>query len=1182
MGVHICTIAARNYLPFVRTLAESFREVHPDGTISALIFDDIDGEVGDDEAFEVLHLEDLGPDVVEFHRMAMVYDITEFATSLKPWLLEMLLGRGSPSVLYLDPDIRVYGSLQKLADLAVEHGIVLTPHLDTPMPLDGLKTDDRTILASGIYNLGFVGVGQSAQAFLDFWQERLRRECVIDPPNMRFVDQRWVDFVPGIFDHVIVRDPEYNVAYWNLHGRALRWTGRTYEVNGRPLAFFHFSGYSTRARHLLSKHQGDRPRILLSEHPDLVRLCDEYADLLVANGADSDGSLPYGFARMADGTPVDAIIRHLYRDWIERAEAPTGPRAALPPDPFDPAEVDAFLEFLNRVPAEDAGAGTLTAYLATVSSLRPDLHARFSDPQGVDHDRFMTWARTEVLEGRIPPALARDPEPPATPERSGTAGVRTTSSLGGTWAPADRLRPGIVVAGYLNAELGIGAGARLTVQAVEASGLPFTTATYRATQSRQDHPFASTGQGSRDFDTNIVIVNADMFEHFAAEAGSGFFDGRYTVAQWAWELEEFPPSYVPALRLVNEVWAVSEFARAAIAATTDKPVFAFPHPIVEPISRPNVDRASLGLPDGFLFLFCFDLFSVLERKNPLGLIDAFCRAFAPGEGPTLVLKAINGNRCLSDLERLRWAVRNRPDIVLIDRYLDHDENASLMSLADCYVSLHRSEGFGLTMAEAMALGKPVIATGYSGNLDFMDESTAYLVPYTMTTVPNGCDPYPVGAKWAEPDLDEAARLMRFVAEHPDAAEATGHRARRSVLEHHGVERQAAFVRRRFAEIQGYRARQIGGTGSTWRTPAGLRRRLGAARTALATARGTRPGAGASGGTAPPGVSEHEKQLAHPHLETTAEAGRNEAPGHTGIDDLRRRIDHLQQMEVEREAAIHRALTDEKRVRHQLRQAVLGLQRRLDGSGEIPVSFELVQASVAALRSVPDMGDPPPFSILDDAGRETIGYRNLEGEDAGYAGFEDIFRGPEALIRQRLRVYLPLLSDRSSVVDVGSGRGEMLDLLAEAGRPVEGIDLDASMVERASAKGHTVVHGDAVEVLQGRPSRSIGAVVCFQVVEHLSYDSLLSLLAEVRRVLEPGGIFIVETVNPHALQAFKAFWTDLTHRNPIFPEVLVAHCRQAGFDQARVLFPGGTGILAEDRWTCGDYAVIASVATGPEP
>jgi glycosyltransferase involved in cell wall biosynthesis len=806
VGLHICTIAARNYLPFVRTLAASFREVHPDGRVSALIFDDHEGIVGPEEPFEVLRLVDLGEDLTELHRMAMIYDVTELATALKPWLLETLLGQGSEAVLYLDPDIQVFSSLQPLADAAVAHGIALTPHADTPFPLDDRKTEDRAILAAGIYNLGFIGVAPTAQPFLDYWKERLRRECKVDPQNMRFVDQRWVDFVPGLFDHVVVRDPQYNVAYWNLHGRTLAWTGASYEVSGHPLAFYHFSGYSPFARHLLSKHQGDRPRILLSEHPDLARLCDEYAERLLQHGAADAGETEYGFDRMADGTPIDDSMRQLYRRWLEEAEDPRSERSErseLPPDPFVPAGAAEVVTLLNEPPDVPGDPGNLSSYLSTLYANRSDLQATFPDPQWADHDRFMAWVASESLDGRIPVQLASAPVPRTTPVAAD--GPPVAGSVAGEWAPSDRLRPGIVVAGYLNAELGIGEGARLTVDAVAASGLPFTTVGYRATTSRQLHPFAVTGSSARDLDTNLVVVNADQFARFASDAGPRFFAGRYTIAQWAWELEEFPQELWPVFDLVSEVWAVSEFARSALAAVTDKPVLAFPHPIVPPVVDERIDRAALGLPEGFIFLFCFDLLSVFERKNPLGLIEAFCRAFEPSEGPTLVLKAINGAKRVNELEHLRWAIRGRKDIVLLDHYLRHDEQAAMMALCDCYVSLHRSEGFGLTMAEAMALGKPVIATAYSGNLDFMDASTAFLVGATMVTVPKGCDPYPAGAKWAEPDLDEAARLMSAVFERPDDAAAVGQRARQSVLVNHSVERRAELVRRRFDEIQRKRA-----------------------------------------------------------------------------------------------------------------------------------------------------------------------------------------------------------------------------------------------------------------------------------------------------------------------------------------------------------------------------------------
>ena len=1175
MEVHICTIAARNYLPFVRTLATSFKEVHPDGRVSALIFDDVDCVVGSDEPFEVLRLTDLTERVDELHRMAMIYDVTEFATALKPWLLETLLGRGSDAVLYLDPDIQVFSSLQPLAEAAATHGIALTPHVDTPFPLDDRKTEDRAILAAGIYNLGFIGVAGTAQPFLRYWQERLRRECRLDPQGMRFVDQRWIDFVPGLFDHVIVRDPQYNVAYWNLHGRTLAWTGAGYEVNGRPLAFYHFSGYSPFSPHLLSKHQGDRPRILLSEHPDLSRLCEQYAERLLRNGATADGGPGYGYDRMADGTPIDPIMRKLYRDWLEKAESSEAAAGTLPPDPFDRAGAASVIARFNEPPDAVGDPGRLSCYLAALHGSRPDLRAAFPDPQWADHDRFMDWVVDESLNGHIPSLLACEPTP--RDGASSTGALPVAGSVAGQWAPGDRLRPGIVVAGYLNAELGIGEGARLTVDAVAASGVPFTTVGYRATNSRQLHPFAVTGAEARDFDTNVVVVNADQFAHFASEAGPTFFAGRYTIAQWAWELEEFPQQYWPVLNLVSEVWAVSEFARSAIAAVTDKPVLAFPHPIVPPVVDDSIDRGALGLPEGFVFLFCFDLFSVLERKNPLGLIEAFCRAFEPGEGPTLVLKAINGETCVNELEHLRWATRGRKDIVLLDQYLDHDEQAALMALCDCYVSLHRSEGFGLTMAEAMALGKPVIATAYSGNLDFMDASTAYLVPATMTSVPKGCDPYPAGARWADPDLDEAARLMRAVVEHPDAAAAVGQRARRSVLANHSIERRAAFVRQRFGEIQHMRAALLEADRTD--APSASSSRVWS-RQLLARARRTVERVAGPGGHLD--LLSTDDAVASPHEQGDRSGGAVDPELREDVNRLQRHVELVRGSVLEREVALGKHLAQLSVRQDELGRAVARLDARLAGRSGLAVSFDLVQASVAALRAVPDTGHPPAFQVVDELGREAIGFDcNAEATDS-YAGFEDVFRGPEDLIRDRLRAYLPVLAGHSPVVDVGCGRGEMLDLLAEEGTPGVGIDLDESMVERSRAKGHEVVHGDALVVLRERPAGSVGAVVSFQVVEHLSSDQITALLVEVRRVLVPGGLLIAETVNPHALQAFKAFWTDPTHRTPLFPEVLTSLCREAGFASARVEFPGGSGVLGKDRFTCGDYAVIARNPPASEP
>jgi glycosyltransferase involved in cell wall biosynthesis/SAM-dependent methyltransferase len=1183
--VHICTIIARNYLPAARVLATSFREHHPQGRVSVLVLDDLYGEVDPRvEPFEVLRLEDLGQDVAEFHLMAGIYGVMELATAVKPWLIETLMRSGSSEVCYLDPDIEVFAPLDDLQSAAREHGIVLTPHATAPLPRDGLKTDETSILAAGIYNLGFIVVGQGGRAFLEFWKERLRRECVIDPEHMRFVDQRWVDFVPGMYDHVILRDPTINVAYWNLHHRRLSWNGRGYEVQGAPLRFFHFSGFSPRTPHLLSKHQGDRPRILLSDNPALARLCEHYSARLESQGFASEGEAAYGLGRMANGVPVDHFVRKLLRTRVEVAERPGGPGASSIPDPFDGAGAQELTSWLNRAAPADQGPERLTLYQATLYAHEPELHTQFPDPQGSDFDAFQRWFGDQVRDGRFHALLAPD-GPLEPPDRSLTGGTeqqttprRSVDVPVGGWARAPHeLVPGINIAGYFRAELGIGEGARLTMAAVEAAGIPFTTIAYANTSSRQQHPFVS-GSRRQDFDTDLVVVNADQLDNFAHDIGPEFFANRYVIGQWAWELEEFPAKYHYALDMVDEIWAVSEFTRASIAAVTDKPVFAFPHPIVEPVVPSGFDRRRLGLPDGFLFLFCFDMFSSIERKNPMGVIEAFRRAFAPDTGPVLVIKAINGAVCVEDLERLRLCAPERQDIVIIDRYFDTDENRALMACADCYVSLHRSEGFGLTMAEAMALGVPVIATGYSGNMDFMAPDRSYLVPSTRVAVPPGCDPYPAGSHWADPDLDAAAGFMRHVFAQPDEAAEVGRRGRDAVLREHSIENRGRFVRERFDAIHASghasgrgRAESSSTRQSRSANPAGTSLSAGAeGPPALVELASSRPEIDTS--TRFARLARVVRRLMRKALRPHAEHQREINVALAGaIEEMRRLVTALRG-EIETVSARgHETARAHTRRLDNIDAAFAGLEARL---GADP-SFEDLQTALRQLHAIPDMGDPSPFATTDAAGRPAIGYRSEQTSTSEtYADFEDIFRGPEDVIRERLRVYLPLLRDAAPVVDVGCGRGEMLDLLSDSAVAAIGVDLDTSMVGRARAKGHRVETADAVAYLRGQVDESLGAVFCAQMVEHIGFDALRELLAQARRVLRPGGVLIVETPNPHALQAFKAFWIDLTHRVPIYPEVLVAHCRSVGFEECLVMFPGGTGELERDRWTQGDYAVVA--------
>ena len=199
--------------------------------------------------------------------MAMLYSVLELATALKPWLLRTLLRRHD-HVVYLDPDIAVYRPLDGISELARERSLVLTPHLTAPMSRRDAEPTETAILYAGVFNLGFVAVGHDADDMLAWWADRLRRECIVAPREARFVDQRWMDLVLGHRERLhVLRDPDVNVAWWNLPTRQFDWDGGRYTVDGVPLTFFHFTGYDPRAPHLLSRHQGEHPKVLLVSAP---------------------------------------------------------------------------------------------------------------------------------------------------------------------------------------------------------------------------------------------------------------------------------------------------------------------------------------------------------------------------------------------------------------------------------------------------------------------------------------------------------------------------------------------------------------------------------------------------------------------------------------------------------------------------------------------------------------------------------------------------------------------------------------------------------------------------------------------------------------------------------------------------------------------------------------------------
>jgi len=761
----ICTIIAANYAPFARVLAESFRAHHPDGRCFVLVIDDLDGFLDPAaEPFEIVRPADL--DIEHFDRMAALYSILELSTAVKPWLLRHLLDvRKAKALSYLDPDIQIFDSLDEIERLIGEHGLVVTPHLTEPMPRDGLKPSETDILIAGSYNLGFVGLrpGPDTAALLDWWGERLATDCVVAPERGFFVDQRWMDFAPGLVpSFYVLRDPGYNVAYWNLPTRRVKRHGDSYTVNGRPLRFLHYSGFDPRKPELLSKHQN---RIQLADRPVLAALCERYAKLLLERTRAGRRPWSYKYDRLGDGTKIDAAIRLGYRRALEQGVAMASP--------FTSAGARELLRWLASAPD---GSKSPSRYLLALYDSRPELRAAFPALSGEDGERFVAWAQTagraEIPRPLVPGAFDDGAAPPAL---------------------------GVNIAGYFGSVLGVGEAARQVAGALEAVGTPVSTHNLVPAHSMQDAGLMTTSGSNGHYPINLICVNADALPAFCDDAGPSFFAHRYSIGLWWWEVSAFPERWLGSFNHVDEVWAGSRHVADALARVSPVPVVHITQPVVIE-DPPPARRADLGLPEGFAFLFSFDYESVFERKNPLAVIEAFVRAFEPGAGASLVLKSINHEHDEANHERLREAAARHPDIHLIDRYVSRVERDQLTAACDCYVSLHRSEGFGFTVAEAMALGRPTIATGYSGTLDFMTPENSYVVDYELVPIGEGAGPYPADGVWAQPSVEHAARLMREVFEHPDEARARGERARLDIRERHSLEASGKVMTDRIARV----------------------------------------------------------------------------------------------------------------------------------------------------------------------------------------------------------------------------------------------------------------------------------------------------------------------------------------------------------------------------------------------
>jgi glycosyltransferase involved in cell wall biosynthesis len=343
------------------------------------------------------------------------------------------------------------------------------------------------------------------------------------------------------------------------------------------------------------------------------------------------------------------------------------------------------------------------------------------------------------------------------------------------------------------------------VRAADAAGLPVALVPLRLNCLNRlgDESYAARLQETNPHGVNVMHLDPPAAGDIDHHHGPGFRAGKYNIGYFAWELPEFPDPWLPYCDTFDEIWCPSDFTRDAIAMKCPRPVLTMPHAVAfaRPAGSPAELRARFGLPAGaFLFLSLFDLNSYAARKNPQAAIEAFGRSGLGGRGAGLVVKVHNAAANPDDFAALQAAARDLPGMVLIAATFAREEIYALEAACDCFVSLHRAEGFGLAIAECMYLGKPVLSTDWSAPAEFVSADNGCPIRFAPGVLDRSHGPYSKGSTWAEPDVAHAAEWMRRLFEDRTLAARLGAAARATIEERFSPAVIGARYRRRLESI----------------------------------------------------------------------------------------------------------------------------------------------------------------------------------------------------------------------------------------------------------------------------------------------------------------------------------------------------------------------------------------------
>jgi len=785
MKTAVFTIASNNYSAYVRTLCQSLREHEPEWDRYVLLVDrPLPQPLIPSGEARALYPEELPLPLKNW--FFFQYTLLEANTAVKPWVFSWLFDQGYDAVIYLDPDIKVYSPLTQVLPKLQEHPILLTPHITRPYA-DTYYPDETHIRRSGIYNLGFAAMRNSsvAREALAWWQKKLTRLCLVALNDGIFVDQSWMDFAPSFYHAGLLRDPGYNIAYWNLHERHLDigdFPQSAPICEGRPVSFFHFSGFDYRNPLVLSKHQnrfngGNMPAAL-------IPLLHDYVQSLQENKVGETEKIPYDLGSL-DGLRLPEFIRMELRQlpWIKTMIENNVPIK------------DMSKQLLDYLCSPDPRAQTLPIFLARYYMSHPDVQQAFVGCEyGLSIPEFVRWFEED---GRHQAKF--DPVFPSSGwwnhetffqklvRLAAGAFVQIIWSTG--WKLAEPLllalnplyqrlhapRPlrlkakssenegklRINLYGYFLASSGMGEVARSLHRAFNRFGVEHRVINldHGGKPARFDLPFSLPDSQS---DVDIIVANVDSFEDILNQFPKPPGSRKYRVGFWLWEMETPPPGFSRVERMVDEIWCASEANAATFRNHTHRPVRVTGLTLSDdwkqshPFPFPEIPVAGKCV-----FVTMCDCLSYPERKNPVLALQAYLQAFPTAtQKSVMVVKLSNGHYRPDTIKELMKLAGDREDVFIRNVSLTANEVMGFIQNCNVLLSLHAQEGFGLPIAEAISLGKEVVVTGYGGNMDFCNPSNSHLVPFQLNKLEKDLGPYLKGNVWAKPDVFIATNLLR--------------------------------------------------------------------------------------------------------------------------------------------------------------------------------------------------------------------------------------------------------------------------------------------------------------------------------------------------------------------------------------------------------------------------------------